>query len=91
MSKTIHAYPSTNESTDRLLLSAALPDLSENARQLAPKTISPGRSAPSLWTIRPSLWTIRPQSLDNSPHTPTCWRKGRAADPVVPYVGTEFL
>ena len=24
MSKTIHAYPSTNESTDRLLLSAAL-------------------------------------------------------------------
>ena len=34
--------------------------LSMNARQLAPKTISPRRFAPS-------LWTIRPQFLDNSP------------------------
>ena len=34
-----------------------------NVRQLAPKTISPGRFAPS-------FWTIRPQSLDDSP--PSC-------------------
>ena len=51
----------------------------KNVRQLAPKTISPGRFALSLWTIcpqflddsppvsgqfAPSFWTIRPQSLD---------------------------
>ena len=45
----------------------------ELSRQLAPKTISPGRFAPSLWTIRPQFLDKSPQSLDSSP--PSCEEK----------------
>ena len=51
----------------------SLESIQTNVRQLAPKTIRPGRFAPS-------LWTIRPKSLDDSPQifgrlAPKLWRE----------------